>query len=77
MIYETKLDKSFPTNQFMITVLTAPFDLDWNDKGGGIIPYIREDIPSRLVSTESSQVEGFIVEIGLQNKKNWPTLLLL
>ena len=55
----------------MITVLTAPFDLDWYDKGGGIIPYIREDIPSRLVSTESSQVEGFIVEISLQNKKNW------
>ena len=30
---------------------------------------ITEDIPSRLVSTESSQVEGFFVEINLQNKK--------
>ena len=59
MISETKLDESFPTNQFMINGFSAPFRLDLNDKGGGIILYIREDIPSRLVSTESSQVEGF------------------
>ena len=56
MISETKLDESFPTSQFMINGFSAPFRLDRNDKGGGIILYIREDIPSRLVSTESSQV---------------------
>ena len=71
MISETKLDKSFPTSQFMINGFSAPFRLDRNDKGGGIILYIREDIPSRLVSTDSSQVEGFFVEINLQNKKKW------
>ena len=62
MISETKLDESFPTSQFMINGFSAPFCLDRNDKGGGMILYIREDIPSRLVSTESSQVEGFFVE---------------
>ena len=41
----------------------------WNDKCGGIILYIREDIPSRLVSTKSSQVEGFFIEINWWNKK--------
>ena len=51
MISETKLDQSFSTNQFMINDFSAPLRLDRNDKGGGIIPYIREDIPSRLVST--------------------------
>ena len=54
MISETKLDESFPTNQFMINGFSAPFRLDRNDKGGGIILfilYIREDIPSRLVCT--------------------------
>ena len=65
MISETKLDQSFPTNQFMINGFNAPFRLDRNDKGGGIILYIREDKPSRLVSTESSQVERFFVEINL------------
>ena len=43
--------------------------LDQNDKGGGIILYIREDIPSRLGSTESIEVEGFFVEINSRNKK--------
>ena len=67
---KTKLDESFPTSQFMINCFSAPFRLDRNDSGG-IILYIREYIPSRLVSTESSQVEGFFVEINLRNKKKW------
>ena len=48
MISETKLDQSFPTNQFIINGFSAPFRLDRNDKGGGIILYIGENIPSRL-----------------------------
>ena len=40
MISETKLDESFPTSQFMINGFSAPFRLDRNDKGGGIILYI-------------------------------------
>ena len=71
MISETKLDQSFPTDQLMINGFIAPFRLDRNDKGGGVILYIKEDIQSRLVSTKSSQVECFFVEINLQSKKNW------
>ena len=71
MISETKLDESFPISQFMINGFSAPFLLDRNDKDGGIILYIRDDIPSRLVSTESTQVEGFFLEINLRNKKKW------
>ena len=41
------------------------------DKRKYIILYIRDNIPSSLVSTESSQVEGFFVEIDLRNKKKW------
>ena len=59
MISITKLHESFPTSQFMMNGFSAPFRLDRNDKRSSIILYIREDIPSRLVSTESSQVEGF------------------
>ena len=55
----------------MINGFSAPFRLDRNYKGGAIILCIREDIPSRLVSTDSTQVEGFIVEINLRNKKKW------
>ena len=54
MIPETKPDESFLTNQFMINGFSAPFRLERNDKGGRFILYIREGIPSKLVSTESS-----------------------
>ena len=55
----------------MVNDFSDPFRFDRNDKGGGIILYIREDISSRLVSIESSQVEDFFVEINLRNKKKW------
>lgn len=45
MISETKLDASFPNNQFTINGFTAPYRLDRNANGGGILLYIREDIP--------------------------------
>ena len=61
----------------MINGFSAPFCLDRNDKGGGIILCIREDIPSRLVSTESSQVEIFFVEINLRNKKSGYSVALI
>ena len=41
-----------------------------------VILYLREDIPSKLVSTESSSTEGFFLEMNLRNKKV-ATLLLL
>ena len=67
MMKETKIDESFPTNQFMINVFSAALRLDKNDRGGGFILYI--DISSRLVSTDSSPSQGFLIEIKLQNKK--------
>ena len=70
MISETKLAENLPTKQFMLNGFSAPFRFDRNDKGGGIILYIREDIPSWLVSTKSSSIKVFFVEINLRNKKN-------
>ena len=55
----------------MINGFGAPLRLDWNHRGGGIILYIGEDIPSKPVSIESSPTEGFFVEINLRNKKKW------
>ena len=77
MISEIKLDSGFPTNQFMINGFSAPIRLDRNDKGGGIILHNREDIPSRLVSTESSQVEGFFRRNKSTKQEKVATLLLL
>ena len=68
MISETKLDENFPIGQFLMDGYRDPFRLDRNENGGGILLYVREDIPSKLLSF-SSNIEGFFVEINLSNKK--------
>ena len=65
MISETKLDDSFPTTQFLLHGFSAPYRLDRNSKGGGILLYIREDIPSRLLNSISKTgIETISVEIS-------------
>ena len=49
MISETKLDKTFPAAQFYLQVFCDSYRFDRNRNGGGIMLYIREDIPSRLI----------------------------
>ena len=49
MVSETKIDMSFPTSQFVIQGLAAPFRLDRTNTGGGILVYVRDDIPSKLL----------------------------
>ena len=77
MISETKLDESFPTSQFFMKGFSSPHRLDRNCNGGGILLYIREDIPSKLLSIERDLTEAFFVEINLHNKKKMVNQLLL
>ena len=70
MISETKLDESFPIGPFLIDGYSVPFRLNRNENGGGILLYVRDDIPSKLLSMNSN-IEGFFVEINLHNKKRW------
>ena len=69
MVSETKTDDSFPLTQFLIEGFTAPYRLDWNWSGGGILVYIREDIPSKLIPTDFSNREGFFLELNFRKKK--------
>ena len=48
IINETKLDVSFPVNQFSINGFSTPYRLHRNRNGGGIIIYVREDITSKM-----------------------------
>ena len=70
MISEAKLYESFPTGQFFRNVFSSPHRLDHNCNGGGILVYIREDIPSKRLLIERDLTETF-VEINLHNKKKW------
>jgi hypothetical protein len=71
MLSETKLDESFPSEQFRIKDFAKPFRLDRSCKGGGILLYVREDIPCKLVKPPelSEKLECFFVEINLRKKK--------
>ena len=71
MISETKIDASFPTGQFLWNGYSTSFRLDCNAHGGGILLYVREDIPSKLLLLAENHIEGFFVEINLRNKKKW------
>ena len=66
---ETKIDSSFPLVQFHLDGYATPYRLDRIANGGGILLYIREDIPSKLLNSDLSIEERFL-EIRLR-KKTW------
>ena len=69
VISETKLDDSFPIGQFKIPGYSSPFRLDRNQKGGGIMVLVREDIPVKILSFENKPIEAFFFELNFHKKK--------
>ena len=71
VITETKLYNSFPTSQFLVKSFAEPFRLDQNRNGGGVIIYIRDDIPSRILSKHvfPSVTEGLFIELNFRKCK--------
>ena len=68
---ETKLDSSFPDQQFKIEGYHfPPFRKDKNISSGGKIVFIRENlIVKRLKDFESSLIESICMELTVSNKK--------
>ena len=71
IITESKLDDTFPINQFIIQGFAPPFRADRNKNGGGVIIYVREDIPSREMTVHPTAInfEGIFFEINLKKSK--------
>ena len=70
MVSETKLDSSFPQAQFGIDGYALPLRYDRNSHGGGILLFIRGDIPTKIISiTPLKNFEGMFVELDFYNKK--------
>ena len=71
LISETKLDASFPSSQFILDGLTPPYRLDRTQHGGGVMLFIREDIPYKFFNADTSisGIENLLVEINLRSKK--------
>ena len=75
MVLETKLDNSFPVSPFLIDDYTASFRPDHDNNRGGIMVFVKQNIPCKLWSEESHPMEGFYVEFNSQKNK-WLLLLL-
>ena len=69
LISEIKLDDPFRSAQFLIDGFLKPYRLDRCSNGGGILLYISDDIPSRLLSN-SNKTEIIFAEINFR-KKIW------
>ena len=70
MVSKTKIDDSLPVGNFVIDGFSTPYRLDRGSNGGGIMLYVREDIPfNLLVTDEKNHIESFYVELNLRNEK--------
>ena len=71
VLNETKLDSSFPTEQFFIQGFSPPYRVDRTGNGGGTMIYVREDIPSKELTrhTFKDHVEGTFIELNFRKYK--------
>ena len=69
MISETKIDESFPKGNFLIDGFSTACLVPRDSKGGGMMLYVRADIPSNLLAFEDEPIESLVIELNLQNTK--------
>ena len=70
LISETKIDDSFTSSQFYIPGYSPPFRSDRSARGGGILLYVRADIPSKLLHCSfCNEIECLLIEINISKKK--------
>ena len=78
MISETKIDNSFSISQFTMIGYSIPLRFDPTSHGGGILLFVREDIPSKIIKTDcNADFEGIFVEINLRKKNGYFAVLTI
>ena len=63
LVSETKIDDSFLQYQFVIGRFNAPYKLDRNCLGAGLMLLVKEDIPSNLLIIDEKPLESIYVEL--------------
>ena len=66
VVTETKLDETFPLGQFYVERFTMPYRLDRSRNGGGVMIYVREHIPSKILEKHElpHDIEGIFIELN-------------
>ena len=68
LISEIKLDDLFLSAQYLLDGFSKPYRLNRNSNGGGILLYIRDDVPSRIL-LNWNKTESVFAEINFRKKK--------
>ena len=76
LISETNIDNTFPVSQFCVPGYLVPYRLERTENGGGIMLYVKEQIPCRVLSkfTLEKEIESFAIEINLRKVICWSLL---
>ena len=59
MISKTKVNESFPFGNFLLLRFSILHRSDCDSKGGWMLFYVGEDIPSNLSTREKKLIKGF------------------
>ena len=71
IIADTKIDESFPTNQFKMDGYRTPYRYRTNENVGGLLIYINENIPSKELTGFKipNDIQMLPIEINLRKQK--------
>ena len=71
LISETKLDASFPVSQFTISGYSRPFRRDRDANGGGLLVFVRDEIPCRHLDNHTicKGFESIFIELNFRKTK--------
>ena len=70
VIAETKIDSSFPSNQFQIEGYKTPYRLDISERSGGILVYVKDNlITKELKVTMTRDTQSVFCELNLRTHK--------
>ena len=71
VLKETQVDDTFSLGQLYIEVLNACYRLDRNCIGGGVIIYVRNYIPSKVLEKHilPQDIEGMFIELNFRKAK--------
>ena len=71
ILIETKLDDSFPKAQFCIDRFCIPYRLAKNRNGRSLMIYVRDDIPSKMLTKHDlpEDIEAGFIELNFRKCK--------
>ena len=71
ILAETKLDSTFPRNQFSLPDFKAPIRVDCNANSGGLLVLISQQITSKEMKNVliSSDIKAVAIELNVKNTK--------